>query len=388
MRRLLSRTFIDPLRNWRRAVIYGSVFLGQTGFTLINSVSAYDYAGQIPTQGIAPLLTFALVFYIMLGPVVSPLVYAGFSLADGRRFRVALVLFEAAAFALYLWLPATPVLRGIAAALLSGPFWCAYNIGMIQNTTDDNMGFEVNLIGVFSLWGNIAALGLGGLALTLGHVEWSTAFALVAQLVATAGMLGASRIAARQNWADFKTELRDIARAKPFLMRRVAVQAAFHVPSQTMLATMHLANFPASLSSLLVTIRAIAGFVLAPLLGKLANRFSRSDFAWGLAFITGSCLLLMGARYAAIAFIAFLLLYSFGFTLTGNSIAVSWYRMRSYASMAWHEIMTGLGRAVGALLFLLLLPLGLDVYFCGIMLFCAAALGLDRWWAKQWSGEL
>ncbi len=379
MKQLLIRTFINPLRNWRRTLIYAGIFLGVMGFGLLNMVSAYDFAGG-STQD---LITYFAALHMPLCFVLAPLLYAGFTVFEGRTWRGSLFLLQCAALCVFLLMPHLPLYQGLAGALLAAPFWTAYHIGMVQNTSDGDTGFEVSLAGLFAMAGGIVALGIGGLVLTQQAGHLGAIIALGCLLAGTACVLSASRIRARGTLQDFLASAKRIARENRFLTLQVAMLGLFDIPSFALLALMREVQFAPVLATALLTTRIIVNFVLAPWLGKAVNSLSAHAVRYGFAFVFVGWGILLVTGYYSLAFIPALLLYGFGQRLVGGVVDVSWYRMRNYASMALHEIFLGVGRIIGFILFLPLLKISVYGYAASIMITCLLCLGLNYVLAKK-----
>lgn len=376
---LIRRTFVDPLRNWRRTLIYAGIFLGVLGFGLLNMISAYNYADG----GTPALLGYFAGLYIPLCCLFTPALYAGFTTRDSRLWRVAIVALQMAALALFFQMPPHPILQGFAGACMAAPFWTCYHIGMVQNTSDDNTGFEVSLAGVFATCGGVLALAIGGLALYKSHPQLAVAIALTAQLAGTACLIAASRIRRDGSLQKLVETVARINRENRFLIRQVVLLGLFDMPGYAMLALMHDVRFAPALATLLLASRTIVSFLLAPIIGRAANSLSVHGVRYGFVSVALGWGLLTATGYSSYAFIPALIVYGFGQRLVGGVVDVSWYRMRSYASMILHEVYLGLGRVLGMIVFIPLLSLNVYAYGGAIIATALLALLLNNYWAQR-----
>lgn len=370
---LLARTFVTPLRNWRRTLIYAGIFLGVMGFGLLNMVSAYDFASGSSLD----LIAYFAALHLPLCFLLAPSLYIGFTIFEGRGWRFTIFLLQVAALGLFLTVPHMPIYQGLAGAFLSAPFWTAYHIGMVQNTSDGETGFEVSMAGLFAMVGGIIALGIGGVTLTDSAGHLGAIIALSCLLAGTACMLLASRVRARGTLLEFFASAQRIARENRFLTLQVAMLGLFDVPAYALLALMREVQFVPALATALLVTRALANFLLAPWLGKTANNLSSHAVRYGFGFVFIGWGILLASGYYSLAFIPALLIYGFGQRLVGGVVDVSWYRMRNYASMALHEIFLGVGRALAFVLFLPLLKVNVSWYAATIMATCLACLLLN-----------
>ena len=369
----LLRTFIHPFQDWRRSATFFGIILGCFGFSLVNVTSAYDLGGE----GLWSLLSYFMPALLFSGFVLWPLLYLGFSTIDSLLWRVFILIAQTLTLALFLNWSHEPLIQGFAAAILMAPFWTAFHIAMVQNTTANNRGFEVSLAGLLGGSGSILGTVAYGLLVSHGLATAAVIIALIAMLSGTILLLLASQRQINGSVQTFMQEAQRIMSQNPQLMKRLASLGLFDAPGFTMAALMHTLNFSVATISAILASRILSEFLLTPLVGHLAHNHRNKGFKIGVTIIGLAWLFLCLSPQNALAFLIFLISSAMGSKVAGNSVNTALYETQTYASMMLAEFLLAVGRGLGLLLLLPILYFDSQSYMLAVVITAAGLFFID-----------
>ncbi|HAX91491.1 MAG TPA: hypothetical protein DCY07_04695 [Rhodospirillaceae bacterium] len=375
------RTYVDPFLDMKRNLVYLGTFLGVFGFGLVNIFSSYD----LGAGGYAHLAAYFAPAILLAGFVYYPLLYMGFSTADGLKWRFFLFALQLAAIAAYLIAPPIPFWRGLAAGIVLAPFWTSHHIAMVQNTTTANRGFEVALSMFVNLLSGVATALIAAHYLKEASPIIAVSIALIAMMAGTGCLLLASRCV-RQNMAHaFVKECKDVMHDNPYMARRIISQSLFEAASFTIAALMFQVGIsPTIMATILIARLAVMAF-LSPLVGKIAHNHRQHGYALALFFIGLSWVVLALMPSNPFVFFAFMILYAIGMAFADSALVSGLYEMQSYASMLWSEFYLSVGRSAGFLLFVPLMFVNVTLYLLALAALAGALYVFNRRWQKRWA---
>jgi hypothetical protein len=380
IRSLLSRTFWAPFMSWRRSAVLMASFLGSFGFSLIMVVPAYD----LSTVGLKAMMAYFLPVFMVSGFLLYPLLYAGFSMFDSSRWRIGILAAQSVALILYVILPQDPLSRGLAGAVIMAPFWCAYHIAMIQNTTEDNRSFEVALAGVLYLAGGVLGYFASGASLAYGLQGAAFIAAFLSLALATGSALVAPTFMPSGTLKAFLLACHRVLAANPYIVPRIVAQSLLEMPGLVMAALMRLLNFPPSVMAGMLIARLVLSFAFAPVWGHFVRKHKSAGFGLAFSMVGIAWLFLFFFAGSTVAFFVFLLVYGLGTSLADNSLSTGLYGIQSYAVIVWNEILNAAGRGVFLLFLLPLLYASVQLYLIALCGVCVLLLVLDGLWKRKW----
>jgi len=380
-RHAATRTYIDPFLDFKRNLVFLGSFLGVLGFNLANTFSAYDLGGA----GYGDLIAYFGPALLFAGFLYWPLLYMGFGVADGLAWRVFLIGLQLAASIAFVAAPPDPFWRGLAASIVQAPFWCIHHMAMVQNTTQDNRGFEVALSNFIIMLSVLTA------AFTAAHFlndADSTTALLLAFSSGTCGtlcLLIATRCAEKKTAKAYVKASAAIARDNPYMARRIISKSIFEGTTFTIAALMVLVGLSPTIMATILALRLGVMFVLSPLIGRVAHSHRKYGYAIGLALLGASWIILATSPSNPFVFGFFLILCATGIALADSSLVSGLYEMQSYASMMWCEIYLAVGRAIGFLLFVPLMYVNVTLYLFSLSGLAAILYVFNHRWQARWS---
>lgn len=379
---MFSRTFWRPFLDPRRATMLIGTMAGTMGFGLLNFTSAYHFS----TLGVLPLMTYLAAMFGGIA-VLSALLYLAFSMIDGLAWRIAIYAGIVVAFILFLYSPAVPLIQGGVGALLSALFWGSFHVSMVQNTTSENRSYEVALSGFLTLVAGVSASLLGAMFLNRDQTTLAAVIALSTLLLGTFCMLFTSRRKPLLDWTTFRAEARLMISENRYMIRRVMVAGTYESSAFAMTAFMQLLHFSPTLVATLTISRVVIEFTLAPLIGKLSQKFSAHTYRSGLSIVLGAWIALLFFHDIEALFVPILLTNTFGQRLMGVSLQVRAYEMQSYAAMMWWELLLGLGRLAGILCLVPIMYYDVTLYCAAIIVWTLAVFALNRHWHRKFATD-
>lgn len=358
---LFTRTFWHPFTDPRRATILIGSFFGMAGFWIINFISSYDFAA---------VSSAALTQYLAMQfgglAVISGLLYLGFAAADGKIWRGCLMAGLIAAFILFLNSPGTPLWQGGVAALMSALYWGSLHVTMTHNSTDDNRGFEVALLGVMSLAGAVTAAVASASLLSVDKPLIGIILAMLCLITGTGCMLLTARIQPRITARAYIKSIAAVWQEHAGFLKMMAMRSVFESSGQLTTALMSLLHFPPAMAATLITARVILEFIFAPLIGKLAHNLSQRGYITGIACIATGWIGIAVAPHSPYLFLICLLVIGLGSRLVAAGIHVGMYALKSYPAMFWTEAVLGTGRLLFIFAMMPLLYYSPQFYACAV----------------------
>ncbi|MFA6279776.1 MAG: hypothetical protein WC612_03155 [Bdellovibrionales bacterium] len=380
-RHAAKRTYFDPFKDIKRTLVLLGTFLGVFGFGLVNVFSSYD----LSAGGYGSLVSYFAPALLLAGFIYWPLLYMGFSVADGMKWRFFIFAFQMAAIAGYLIAPAQPFWRGLAAGIVLAPFWTAHHIAMVQNTTKDNRGFEVALSQFFMLLSGVATALFAAHYLKEANPLVAITLALSSLMTGTGCFLLTSRCVRQKTVTGYIKECKDTARDNPYMARRIISQSLFEASSFTFAALMFLVGISPTIMATILIARLVLMAFLSPLVGKIAHNHRHHGYAIGLGFIGVAMLILAIDPSLSLVFLAFLILYGIGMNFSNGALASGLYEMQSYATMMWSEVYMATGRAIGIIVFVPIMFVNVRVYLLALAALAAALYVFNRRWQRKWA---
>lgn len=377
---VLKRTFLHPFQNWRRSATFLGVFSGCFGFTLVNVTSAYDLGGD----GLVPLLSYFGTSMALAGFILYPLLYMGFCTFDSVTWRILVLASQALAFIAFLILPKQAIYQGLAAGLLASPFWTAYHIAMVQNTTQENRAFEISLSSFLGVCGSTAAVVVSGILLTRTHVQTAIDASFGALFLGSLSILVATKRKHNASIRTFLTQARALVNDNPYLVRRIIAQSIVEMPSFILAALMHVLNFSAAMTSVMLASRIAAEFLLAPAVGHFVHTRRNKGFGLGMLLIGGAWLFLLVSPKDSISVIIFMIGFGMGLRFAFNSLTSGLYEMQKYASMMWCEVFLCVGRSLCMIFIIPLLYYDPRLYMLALAVLAALFIVFNRIWMRKW----
>ncbi len=380
-RHAAKRTYLDPFKDIKRTLVLLGTFLGVFGFGLVNVFSSYD----LSSGGYVQLAAYFVPALLLAGFIYWPLLYMGFSVADGLKWRFFIFAIQVASIAGYLIAPPLPLWRGLAAGLVLAPFWTAHHIAMVQNTTQGNRGFEVALSQFIMLLSGVATALFAAHYLKEANPLVAITIALFALMAGTGCFLLASRCVRQNTTRAFIKECKAIAHDNPYMARRIISQSLFEASSFTFAALMFLVGISPTIMATILIARLVLMAFLSPLVGKIAHNHRHHGYAIGLGFVSVSMLVLATAPSLSLVFLAFLILFGIGMNFSNGALASGLYEMQSYATMMWSEVYMATGRAIGLVVFVPLMFVNVTVYLLALAALAAVLYIANRHWQRRWA---
>jgi len=377
----IARTYIHPFLDWKRSFVFLGTFLGMYGFALVNTVASYDIA----STNYASLLMFFVPSLLVAGFVYWPLLYMGFSVLDSLAWRLFISLIQVAGLLFYIYAPSDPLIQGFISGVMLAPFWCVHHIAMVQNTTQENRGYEVSLGMFIAMGSGVLSALTSGYYLTEGDPVTAISVALVSMLAGTTSFMLAMRVQ-RQNTAQgYLAECKRVMNDNPYMLRRIVSHSLFDIPTLAIAAIMSKTGIsPASMTLLLIA-RLFLMSLLSPSIGTIAHKFRKQGYGIGLFVIAIAWGLLAIAPSSVLLFFVFLILFNCGIRIADSSLMTGLYEMQSYASMMWSEVYMSIGRIVSLIALMPLLYVDVRLYLIVLALLSLSVFAFNRKWQIRWA---
>lgn len=382
--RAITRTFVDPFRDFRRNLLFLGTFLGVFGYAVMNTISAYD----LGTVGLAAILAYFAPSLLLAAFVYWPLLYMGFSAFDGVKWRVTVFIIQGLSIFAFMKVPHEPLIQGLVFGLSMSPFWTAHHIAMAQNTTKGNRGYEVSIGQFIFLIGGVLAAIISANFLENANPQTGQITALVTLLGGTLCLLSSSKIIRQHSVKHYISECRRIANDHPYMARRIISQSLFDMPTFTIAALMHIMGLSPTLLATIIVARLFVMFLLSPVIGTLAHKHRKHGYGIGLALAGAGWLILSLAPDQGLAFFLCLMLFVIGMSFASSSLMTGLYEKQSYATMMWSEVFLGTGRAAGMIFLIPIMYYDVKIYLYVLTAISFALMIFNRRWLKRYAQEV
>jgi hypothetical protein len=379
----VKRTFVDPFLNLKRNLLYLGTFLGVFGFGVMNTVSSYD----LGTAGLMSIMGYFAPSLLLAGFVYWPLLYMGYSSADGIKWRSFVLALQALSIVAFAYTPPHPVYQGLAFGVTMSPFWTAHHIAMVQNTTKGNRGYEVSIGQFIFLTSGVVAAITSAHFLENMRLQTGLLIALGALLGGTLCLMISSNIVRQHTVRHFIKECKSIVTDNPYMARRIVSQSLFDMPSFTLAALMHIMGISPTIMATVIIARLVLMFFLSPLIGTLAHKHRKNGYGLGLSLVSVAWFILCVAPDQSLAFFLCLIFYAIGMNIASSSLMTGLYEKQSYATMLWSEVFLAIGRGSSMLLFIPIMYYNVRLYLMVLSALALAIFIINRKWLKKYAQE-
>jgi len=379
----VRRTFVDPFRVFRRNLLYFGTFLGVYGFGLMNTLAAYD----LGTAGLGSIMAYFGPALLLAGFVYWPLLYMGFSAIDGLKWRTFIFTTQAVSLVILLNIPREPLLQGLAFGVTMAPFWTAYHIAMVQNTTKGNRGYEVSIGQLLFLIAGVCAVITTAHFLETKNNVLGSLIALSTLMCGTICLLASSKVVRQHSARHYIHECRAIVNQNPYMARRIISQSVFDMPSFTMASLMHIMGISPTKMAAIIVLRLILMFFLSPIIGTMAHKHRKHGYGMGLALVSVGWFILGLAPEYSVSFFICLMCFIIGMSFASSSLMAGLYEMQSYATMMWSEVFLAVGRGAGLLILTPLMFYDVRVYLFVLALLAAFIFLINKRWMTTYAQE-
>ena len=343
---ILRRGYLAPFQCAFRNLIYASGFLGCFGFSGAMMFFTFD----LGAQGFFVLFSFFASRFIS-GNVIFMQLYL-FLL---HRFRGPKALFalialgtigSAASYSL-LVLPQGSLLyallSGFLFSMVSAGFWSLHHAAMTIYTSDQNIGNEIAICGIFDSIGSAMGFLAGGLVLAAG---FSSGFALFFTTMLLASVCLALSLRGMKQTADVKP-YNPIEKIKNGCPKRTGM-TLFHGAVQffsSFAAPVWLGMLGAksAFAGFLMSLNIVLQFLVSPVIGHLFHQQKEQEVKIGAAFLTAGWLPLLIFQKALLYPLSSVL-WMVGDNMLHVGTISRWYKSRDLADVAARELLLGAGR--------------------------------------------
>lgn len=330
-----AASLIKPWGDWQRMKI---LLLGVTGGFSVY-ILGFSITYYLAEQGLYASSVYFLLLILLGSPLVLPLCYVCMARPWGHA---VLATAQIAGLAIILHWPSLAVSSAAAIVLLHMPFWASYHLQFAVNRSHHNHGSETALSALLFLWSGAAGMLAGGWLLEHGLYIWALGGGAVLVVIST------QLLNKRLQPASFFRKAWQLMRRRRISTRISILNGAMNsVADYGMPAWMLMVGMSPLVSGAMLAARPILGFLVTPLVGRMAQRGSPravklSGIILALAWVEiGVAVLLTSSPFA---FVPGFILLAVGVNLIGPFEVGRWYKTRSAMGIVARESSLTLGR--------------------------------------------
>ncbi|NCC21844.1 MAG: hypothetical protein EOM26_05195 [Alphaproteobacteria bacterium] len=357
LKEILLDAFVRPFSSGGLSRTYLATIVSVIGLSGVNLFLAFDYAGM----GLGAIMSYFIVRYAFANIVFMPACFNVLKRFSFKAFCMGVMPLQIAVLGFFAFsgVPGSPWLISFLLTIVEMPFWVAFHIAMLLNTTDANRGNEVSLSDAGITVGSIAGLTLGGVALQFDLGPWVVLAGGIASFSGWA-IIAFSLIRLEQEAPLFppqegKRSEWEVFMTDPVRALGTVMEGAFQtVTGILMPVLLKLLGAAGAAAGGLQAVMAGLKIVMSPLTGYLVNEGRGRDATLGalLKLLGWIPWLFVQAPWLVLVSSFF---WTAGAHLFSNGLLSRWYNRGNLSTLSLREMMLGVGRSVAVVIGLPLL---------------------------------